>query len=68
MSDYLNAVNKYVVSSTLDDPGWENSTVLRGAVIGEVLKLKEERAATSTGCSCSLWSSAVARDSSSPPT
>lgn len=42
VSDYLNAVNKYVVSSTLDDPGWENSTVLRGAVIDEVLKLKEE--------------------------
>jgi dihydrofolate reductase len=42
VSDYLNAVNKYVVSSTLDDPGWENSTVLRGPVIDEVLKLKEE--------------------------
>jgi dihydrofolate reductase len=41
VSDYLNAVNKYVVSSTLDDPGWENSTVLRGPVIGEVQKLKE---------------------------
>jgi hypothetical protein len=42
VSDYLNAVNKYVVSSTLDDPGWENSTVLRGPVIDEVRKLKEE--------------------------
>lgn len=41
VSDYLNAVNKYVVSSTLDDPGWENSTVLRGPVIDEVQKLKE---------------------------
>jgi hypothetical protein len=40
--DYLNAVNKYVVSSTLDDPGWENHTVLRGPVIDEVRKLKEE--------------------------
>ena len=26
----------------MDDPGWENSTVLRGPVIDEVLKLKEE--------------------------
>ena len=42
VSDYLNAVKKYVVSSTLDDPGWENSTVLRGPVIDEVRKLKEE--------------------------
>jgi dihydrofolate reductase len=41
VSDYLNAVSKYVVSSTLDDPGWENSTVLRGAVVDEVHALKE---------------------------
>jgi dihydrofolate reductase len=41
VSDYLNAVNKYVVSSTLNDPGWKNSTVLRGPVISEVQKLKE---------------------------
>jgi len=41
VSDYLNAVNKYVVSSTLDDPGWENSTVLRGPVVEEVRKLKK---------------------------
>ncbi len=40
VSDYLNAVNKYVVFSTLNDPGWENSTVLRGPVIDEVQKLK----------------------------
>ena len=31
ISDYLNTVHKYVVSGTLDDPGWENTTVLRGA-------------------------------------
>lgn len=41
MSDYLNAVDKYVVSSTLDDPGWENSTVLRGPIADEVRALKE---------------------------
>jgi dihydrofolate reductase len=40
VSEYLNAVHKYVVSSTLDDPGWENSTVLRGPVVDEVQKLK----------------------------
>jgi len=41
VSDYLNAVDKYVVSSTLDDPGWDNSTVLRGPVAEEVQALKE---------------------------
>jgi dihydrofolate reductase len=39
---HLNEVAKYVVSSTITDPGWENSTVLRGGdglakEIGEVL-------------------------------
>jgi dihydrofolate reductase len=41
VADYLNAVNKYVVSSTLDDAGWENSIVLRGPVVDEVRALKE---------------------------
>jgi dihydrofolate reductase len=41
VSDYLNAVDKYVVSSTLEDPGWENSTVLSGPVADEVRALKE---------------------------
>jgi dihydrofolate reductase len=30
VTDYLNRVTKYVVSSTLDDPGWEHTTVLPG--------------------------------------
>jgi dihydrofolate reductase len=41
VSEHLNGVDKYVVSSTLDDPGWENSTVLRGPVVEEVQALKE---------------------------
>ncbi len=32
---------KYVVSSTLEDPEWNNSTVLRGDVREEVAKLRE---------------------------
>jgi dihydrofolate reductase len=40
VSDYLNAVNKYVVSRTLDDPGWEHTTVLRGDLVEEVRQLK----------------------------
>ena len=33
---------KYVVSSTLEDPDWNNSTVLKGDVVTEVSKLKQE--------------------------
>ena len=33
---------KYVVSSTLEDPAWNNATVLRGYVVSEVSKLREE--------------------------
>jgi dihydrofolate reductase len=41
VSDYLNRVQKYVVSSTLADPQWQNSTVLAGEPIAEVRALKE---------------------------
>src|SRR3954452_8791637 len=30
VAEYLNRVHKYVVSSTLEDPGWDPTTVLRG--------------------------------------
>lgn len=40
MSDYPDTVDKYVVSSTLADPGWQNSTVLRGPLGEEVEALK----------------------------
>jgi len=42
-ADRFNAMPKYVVSSSLKDPDWNNSTVLAGDVIQEVSKLKEER-------------------------
>ncbi|MEU6657705.1 dihydrofolate reductase family protein [Streptomyces sp. NPDC046821] len=41
-ADRLNSLPKYVVSSTLDDPGWTNSTVLIGEVAAEVSKLRRE--------------------------
>lgn len=40
-ADRLNALPKYVVSSTLVDPHWTNSTVLKGDLVGEVSKLKQ---------------------------
>ena len=42
LADRLNSLPKYVVSSTLADPDWNNSTVLAGDVIQEVSKLKGE--------------------------
>jgi dihydrofolate reductase len=33
---------KYVVSSTLEDPQWNNSTVVNGDVVNEVSQLKQE--------------------------
>jgi dihydrofolate reductase len=41
-ADRLNGMPKYVVSSTLVDPDWNNSTVLRGDVVNEVSKLKQQ--------------------------
>jgi dihydrofolate reductase len=41
-ADRLNGMPKYVVSSTLDDPVWKNSTVLRAEVVNEISKLKQD--------------------------
>jgi dihydrofolate reductase len=41
LADRLNALPKYVVSSTLEQPGWKNSTVLGGDVVGEISRLKD---------------------------
>jgi dihydrofolate reductase len=41
-ADRLNSLPKYVVSSTLEDPKWTNVTVLKGDVIDEVSKLRQE--------------------------
>jgi len=41
-ADRLNSLPKYVVSSTLQEPKWNNSTVMRGDVVSEVSKLKQE--------------------------
>lgn len=39
-ADKFNRMPKYVVSSTLKDPAWNNSTVLEGNVVEEVSKLR----------------------------
>jgi dihydrofolate reductase len=42
LADKMNRLPKYVVSSTLEEPDWNNSTVLRGDVVTEVSRLKQE--------------------------
>jgi dihydrofolate reductase len=41
LADRLNSLPKYVVSSTLEHPAWNNTTVLDGDVLSEVSALKQ---------------------------
>jgi dihydrofolate reductase len=41
-ADKINGMPKYVVSTTLDEAGWNNSTVIRDGVADAVAKLKRE--------------------------
>lgn len=41
-TDHLNNTAKYVVSKTLKDPDWNNSTVIDGEVVDEVRRLKQQ--------------------------
>jgi dihydrofolate reductase len=41
-ADKMNGMPKYVVSSTIENPEWNNSTVLKGDVAEQVGKLKQE--------------------------
>lgn len=50
-ADSINAIPKYVLSSTLTDAAWTNSTIVRGNVATEVERMKQqgERTGSSTG-------------------
>jgi dihydrofolate reductase len=41
-ADKLNSMPKYVASSTLEHPRWSNATLLKGDVVAEIAKLKQE--------------------------
>jgi dihydrofolate reductase len=41
-SDHINGMRKYVVTSTLRDPEWNNTTVISGDPIAEIRRLKAE--------------------------
>lgn len=40
VTDYLNQVQKYVISSTMTDPRWQNTTILAGDPVDEVRALQ----------------------------
>jgi dihydrofolate reductase len=42
LADRLNAMPKYVISSSLEDPEWTNTTVLKGDAVEQVSKLKQD--------------------------
>jgi dihydrofolate reductase len=41
-ADKFNSMPKYVVSSTLDSPEWNNTTVLKGDAVAQASKLKQD--------------------------
>lgn len=45
----MNGSRKYVVSTTLTDPAWENSTVITGDVKAELTALKHDKQLGTTG-------------------
>jgi len=40
--DKINSIRKYVVSTTLDKADWNNTTVIKGDLVAEVARLKEQ--------------------------
>ena len=49
ISDYLDAVEKYVVSSSLEEPEWQHTTVLRTPAEVEALKAQPGKDIVTTG-------------------
>jgi dihydrofolate reductase len=39
---YFNSVRKYVVSTTLDKAEWNNSQIIRGNIVEEIARLKQQ--------------------------
>jgi dihydrofolate reductase len=63
-ADKMNAMPKHVVSSTLTDPGWSNTTVITGDVPEEVAKLKEGRGSTTRASSSTCTAGRVPSEGS----
>ena len=73
----LNAIQKYVFSTTLDRADWNNSTIIRGDIATEVTKLKQQEGGDllvyghgllAERCSaCSSWTCSTSRSIRSWP-
>ena len=55
-AEKFNSMPKYVVSKTLQDPSWNNTTVLSGDPVEEVRRLKEQSEGTSRSPAACSWS------------
>jgi dihydrofolate reductase len=64
LADRLNSLPKYVVSSTLQDPAWNNSTILAGDAVNEISKLKQQL--DGVPCASQATGPSVTASSSSP--
>jgi dihydrofolate reductase len=63
LAERLNSLPKYVVSSTLEAPEWNNTTVLKADVIDEVSKLKQQiDGEIVVAASFQLWHSLLEHD------
>jgi len=63
LADRLNGMPKYVVSSTIEDPDWSNTIVLKGDVVNEVSKLKQQlHGEILVAASFQLWHTLLQRD------
>jgi dihydrofolate reductase len=60
ITDHLNRVQKYVLSTTLQDPGWEPTTILRD--LDEVQALREQPGTLGVTGSISVAQQLVAAD------
>ena len=49
MTGIMNGARKYVVSSTVTDPEWENTTAINGDVADELARLKQDTRISTTG-------------------
>ena len=54
-ADKMNAMPKHVVSTTLRGPKWNNSTVIKGDVAGEVTRLKKQEGGPILSSAAGPW-------------